>query len=193
MTNINYENDRLLDIVDEKDQVVDSKPRREIHNLGLLHREIHVWMFDENRNVFFQKRGLHRPSAGLLDATVGGHVNKGEDYLQAAVRETKEETDISVSQDDLIELLKFRKISPVSPKKDPLHTTNNFFRKVYIFRHPIKEDMLKKEIGIPGGGFQKLSYDILNNSAKEHREMFQKFVFTEEIPHVLKYLNESTL
>ena len=63
MVNLNYENERFLNVVDENDEVIDSKSRIDIHRLGLLHREIHVWMFDENKNIFFQTRGLDRPSA----------------------------------------------------------------------------------------------------------------------------------
>ncbi len=190
MTNLNYEKNRLLDIVNEKDEVVGRRSRADIHRLGLLHREIHVWMFDKNKNVYFQKRGLHRPSAGLLDATIGGHVNMGEDYLDAAVRETKEETGIPILVTDLILLMKLKNTSDPS-RNDILGTSNNFIRSVYIYKNPINENDLKKEVGIPGGGFQKLSIDFLINPEKEYLAVFQKFVFTEEIPHVLKYINES--
>ena len=94
MTNLNYENKRILDVIDKNDKIVDSKSRIDIHRLGLLHREIQVWIFDKNKNIFFQKMGLHKKSAGLLDATIAGHPNKGEEYLDAAVRETKEEIGI---------------------------------------------------------------------------------------------------
>src|SRR4029078_10371505 len=99
MTDIDYENNRLLDIVNENDEIIDAKARKDVHRLGLLHREVHVWIFDEDKNIFFQKRGLHRTSPGLLDASVGGHVNVGEDYIEAAVRETLEEAGVSISAD----------------------------------------------------------------------------------------------
>src|SRR5258708_3806596 len=114
MTNINFENSRLLDVVSQNDKVIDLKTRTDVHRLGLRHREIHVWLFDGKHNMYFQKRGLHRPSAGLLDATIGGHVNKGEEYLNAAIRETKEETGISILASDLILLKKFKGISNLS-------------------------------------------------------------------------------
>ncbi len=186
MTDLNYEKKKILDIVNENDEIVDSRSRVEIHRLGLLHREIQVWMFDENKNVFFQKMGLHKKSAGLLDATVGGHVDKYESYLEAAVRETKEETGISVSPSDLIFLQKFKVSDRVG---DGLGSTiNNFITSVYIYKKPIKEQEIKKEIGIPGGGFQKLSYDFLCNVPKEHKKMIINFMLTKEVPEVLGYL-----
>jgi isopentenyldiphosphate isomerase len=186
MTDINQENKRLLDIVDEQDKIIDSKSRTEVHDLGLLHRQVHVWMFDKNKNIFFQKRGLHRPSAGQLDATIGGHVNQGEEYIDAAVRETKEETGISITPSDLEFLKKFKNVE--SSKEKQSGVFNNFFQTVYIYTKPIEENMLKKEVGIPGGGFQKLSYNFLLNPEKKYIGMFQKVVLTEEIPLVLEFL-----
>ncbi len=187
MIDLEYENNRFLDVINENDQIVDSKSRTDIHRLGLLHREIHVWMFDENKNIIFQKRGLHRPSAGLLDATIGGHVNQGEDYLDTAVRETKEETGISISRTDLILLKKFTNTSN-SSREILGGTTNNFIRSVFIYKKPIKDSKLQKEVGLPGNGFQKLSYEFIMNLKNEYMNMFDKFIVDEELPDVLKFI-----
>ena len=189
MTNIEAENKIFLDVVNEDDETIDSKSRTDIHQLGLLHREVHVWMFTEDKNVIFQKRGLHRPSAGLLDATAGGHPNQGETYIDAAIRETKEETGLMIVPNDLILLKKLKKVSNPSDSVF-LGTVNNFIRAVYIYKNPIDEKELKKEVGIPGAGFKKLSYELLLNLPEEYLELFDKFILTEEVPQVLKYLKE---
>jgi isopentenyldiphosphate isomerase len=186
MTNIEIENKRLLDVVNDNDEVVGSETRADVHKLGLLHREIHVWMFDKDKNIFFQKRGLHSTSAGLLDATVGGHVNQGEDYLDAAVRETQEETGLSVNPSDLVFLKKLQDLH--DSNEYTWGTSNNFIRSVYIYKHPIDSHTITKEVGIPGGGFQKLSYELLSNPDKKSKEMIHKFIIEEEIQHILKYL-----
>jgi isopentenyldiphosphate isomerase len=186
MTNLDYENKRLLDVVDDNDNIVDSQPRTDVHRLGLLHREIHVWLFDKDKNVFFQKRGLHSASAGLLDATIGGHVNQGEEYIEAAVRETEEEIGKVISPKDLVLLKKFKKSHPT---QDYLWgRLNNFFRSVYIYKYPVSEKDLKKEEGIPGGGFQKLSPELLRLPDTEYKKMFTHYILEEEISSVLKYL-----
>lgn len=182
MADIDFENNRLLDVVDENDVITDAKPRKDVHQLGLLHREIHVWMFDEGKNIFFQKRGLHRTSPGLFDATVGGHVNIGEDYIDAAVRETMEETGITIKAEDLVLLKKFRGARQTG---DPVSRTNNFFRVAYIYKNPIIENQIQKEPGIPGGGFQKLSVEILKNTDEK---MFHEHMFNEELPLVIEYM-----
>lgn len=49
----------------------------------------------------FLKRGLHKKiDAGKLNAT-GGRLEPEEDFLQAVIRETKEETGIEVSQNQI--------------------------------------------------------------------------------------------
>jgi len=187
MTNLHYENTKILDVVNENDEIIDSKLRSEIHHLGLLHREIKVWMFDKNKNIFFQKMGLHKRSAGFLDSTIGGHVNKGESYLEAAIRETKEETGISAVPSDLV-LLKKIKV-PDEHQDDLGGTINNFIHSMYIYKNPIDEKMLKKENGIPRGGFQKLSSNFLLHPSQEHKQMIKDFVLTKEIPYVLNYIS----
>src|SRR3989344_1914712 len=184
MTNLNYENQRLVDIVNEDDEIIDAKTRTEAHRTGLLHREIHVWMRDKGRNIIFQRRGLDRQSAGLLDATVGGHVNKGEDYLSAAIRETKEETGISINASDLVLLKKLRG-SEIA--KNPFGSKNNFIRAVYFYKQPVHSEDIKKEAGIPGGGFQKFAIDFFLNPKEEHISSLLPFVFKEELPLVLEH------
>lgn len=187
MTDINYENKRMLDVVDKNDNIIDSKSRSEIHSLGLFHREIKVWMFDKHKNIFFQKMGLHKKSAGLLDATITGHVNKGEEYIDASIRETKEETGISISPSDLIFL---KEIKVLNRSRDELGSSiNNYIRWIYIYKKPIDEKKLKKEDGIPGGGFQKLSYEFLLNLPEEYKQMIKGYVLTKELQDALNYLS----
>lgn len=186
MTDLNYENKRLLDVVNENDEIIDSKSREDIHRLGLIHRQVHVWMFDENKNLFLQKRGFTQTSAGLLDATVGGHVNKGENYIDAAIRETREETGMEIKKEDLYLIKKVKNITNKNVATSG--KINNYIQEVYIYKHPIVESNLRKEQGIPGGSFQKLSYKFLTEPEKEYIEMFHPEVYTNELSSVLDYI-----
>ena len=41
----------LLDVVNKDDVIINSKSRNEVHQIGLLHREIHIWLFDKDKNL----------------------------------------------------------------------------------------------------------------------------------------------
>jgi isopentenyldiphosphate isomerase len=84
--------EEILDVVNERDEVIAQKPRSGVHRLGLLHRAVHVLVFDPRGRVFLQKRSLTKDrQPGLWDSSSSGHVDAGEDYDACAVRELREE------------------------------------------------------------------------------------------------------
>lgn len=89
----------IFDVVNERDEVIDHQPRSEVHCLGLLHRAVHVLVFDARGKVFLQKRSMKKDrQPGLWDSSASGHVDSGEDYDACAVRELREEIGLSVTQ-----------------------------------------------------------------------------------------------
>lgn len=84
--------EELFDVVNERDEVVDRRPRSEVHRLGLRHRAVHVLVFNSRGEVFLQKRSMSKDrQPGLWDTSASGHVDSGEDYDACAVRELREE------------------------------------------------------------------------------------------------------
>jgi len=83
----------MFDIVDERDQVIGQAPRCECHgNPALVHRVAHVLVFNSDGNLLLQLRAPHKDvQPGKWDTSVGGHLDPGEGYRQAAVREMGEE------------------------------------------------------------------------------------------------------
>jgi len=89
--------EEIFDIVNERDEVIDRKPRREVHARGLWHRAVHVLVFNARGEVFLQKRSMKKDTAaGLWDSSSSGHVDSGEDYDACAVRELREEIGLKV-------------------------------------------------------------------------------------------------
>ncbi|MEJ2183220.1 MAG: NUDIX domain-containing protein [Nitrospirota bacterium] len=88
-----YEGEEFLEIVDEQGNVLGTAPREEIHgNPELLHRVVHVLVFNRTGELLLQKRSLRKDVApGQWDTSVGGHVEPGEDVYDAARREMREE------------------------------------------------------------------------------------------------------
>ena len=91
--------EEIFDVVNERDEVIDAKPRREVHRLGLLHRAIHVLVFNSRGELFLQKRSLTKDrEPGKWDSSTSGHVDSGEDYDACAVRELREEIGLTVAK-----------------------------------------------------------------------------------------------
>ena|SRR5258707_13322036 len=85
-------NEEIFDVVNENDQVIGRNTRREVHRLRLMHRAVHVLVFDSRGQVFLQKRSMKKDGEpGLWDSSASGHVDSGEHYDACAVRELGEE------------------------------------------------------------------------------------------------------
>ena len=140
----------MLELVDENDVVIGTAPRKEIHQKGLLHREVNVMFITPAGDIVFQRRSKTKDTfPDLLDATAGGHVEIGDSYDVTAVKEIAEETGLDVSIDDLVLLEMVR-----SDKKDSVtHMRNNCHRAIYgyIFRGKVSD--LVMEAGA-GEGFE---------------------------------------
>ncbi len=90
--------DELFDVVNEQDEPVGRALRSEVHARGLLHRAVHVLVFDQHGRLFLQKRSMTKDtSPGLWDSSCSGHLDAGEDYDAAAVRELREELGLTVT------------------------------------------------------------------------------------------------
>ncbi|MDR1284388.1 MAG: NUDIX domain-containing protein [Opitutaceae bacterium] len=91
--------DELFDVVDDQDRVVRQETRAEVHRQRLLHRAIHVLVFDRAGRILLQKRSMAKDSEpGRWASSCSGHVDAGEDYDTAAVRELAEEIGVRVAE-----------------------------------------------------------------------------------------------
>jgi len=77
----------IVDIVDEKNNIIGSVDVATAHDKKLMHRVVGVFVFDIHGDVYLQKGNKY----GRLDLSVGGHVKQGETYEKAAQREMFEE------------------------------------------------------------------------------------------------------
>lgn len=95
LADIAQKEDELFDVVDAHDAVLRQATRREVHEQGLMHRAVHILVFNKNRDCLLQKRSLYKDKhPGVWDSSAAGHLDAGEDYESAARRELQEELGI---------------------------------------------------------------------------------------------------
>src|SRR5579862_14700 len=91
--------EEIFEVVNERDEVVGQNTRREVHACGLLHRAIHVLVFNTRGEIFLQKRSITKDrEPGKWDSSSSGHVDSGEDYDACAIRELREELGLAVQK-----------------------------------------------------------------------------------------------
>ncbi|MBQ1827322.1 MAG: NUDIX domain-containing protein [Erysipelotrichaceae bacterium] len=125
-------NTELLDIVDENNiptgEVMDKKT---VHEKGFFHRTVHTWLVNDRGEMLLQLRSHLKDSLpDYWDISSAGHVQSGETYPQAAVRELKEELGVTADENDLIFICD---VSYFSEK-------NNEFAKAYVLRTDLKQE-----------------------------------------------------
>jgi len=97
--------DEIFDVVDINNNVIRQASRDEVHQKKLMHRSVHILVFNSQVNLFLQKRSLIKDeNPGLWDTSAAGHLDSGEDYLNCAKRELKEELGISVAMDEVMRI-----------------------------------------------------------------------------------------
>ena len=100
-------------MVDADDRVVGVKTRGEIHAQGLMHRAVHILVFNTSGELFIQKRSMSKDNdPGLWDSSAAGHVDSGEDYRSCAIRELGEELGLSATAS--LEILFRLSASPIT-------------------------------------------------------------------------------
>lgn len=89
--------EEIFDVVNERDEVIGQRTRVDVHRLGLMHRAVHVLVFNKSGQVFLQKRSMSKDrQPGLWDSSASGHLETGETYDVSAVRELQEEIGLKV-------------------------------------------------------------------------------------------------
>jgi len=173
-----------LDIVDEDDNVIGQDTRENIHQKGLLHREIHVIIYNDKDEILFQKRSKNKDTyPRLLDISIGGHVDLGENYEDTAIKELKEESGILANKEDLKFLKKTR-----SKSFDKITgMINNTYRSIYSYKYVGNIKDLKIEEG-KADSLEFWSLNSILNLTKNEKNKFIDKVIGDKYLEIYKSL-----
>ncbi len=90
-----------------RQKIGDTREKEEARAEGCWVHVVHVWFIDIfEKKVLLQKRSSSKKRfPNCLDAPVGGHVISDESSIEGALRETKEELDIDLQEEDLCDMI----------------------------------------------------------------------------------------
>ena len=129
--------EEMIDVVDEEDNVLMPVTWKEMNEKSLLHRAANIFVFNSKDMIFLHRRNRNLPLyPGMYDVKVGGVVQAGESYEEAARRELKEELGIEGTKLEYLFDLKFRS----------QHNNNNrkVFRCVYDGRIKLQPEEVEE-------------------------------------------------
>ena len=162
-----------LDVIDESGAIIGQESRKKIHKDGLLHREIHVWLYTPAGEIIFQHRAKDKDTApDLLDASVGGHVEIGMGWEDSAIKELEEEAGIVASPVELVYLSKIRSGLLAA-------NSNNALRHEYAYRYTGNIKDLRVEQG-KSFGFEAWHIRDLLNVSETDRSRFIPLMLSEQ-------------
>jgi len=161
----------FLDIVDENDNVKGKASRKEIHTKGYIHRTVFFFIIDKKGRIFVNQRTADKEFyPEYWSNSFGGHINSGESYETAVLREAKEETGIKekpifiapfkkrFDKEDRENVKVYSFVTDKVPKIDPAETKQGKFMTIKE-----AEELMKKEKFLPESKFlHKLIKDFLN-------------------------------
>ncbi len=161
----------LLDIYDENNKATGQKlDRKEVHKLGLWHREAVVIVINKKNKILLQKRSYKRHNYPGKWGLMAGHVKSGDTPKLTAVRELKEEIGLSVNSKDL-------RFLEIYIKKDK---TNKAFIYIYVLKtnKQIKDFTIQKE------ELTKLKFYSIDSLIRRIKRKDNKLVFGKDPLHI---------
>ena len=92
-----------FDLLDENGNKTGKiKLRDEVHRDGDWHKAVHIWIINNNGDVLLQRRCETKDSnPNMLDISSAGHLSSGDNSIDGAIRELKEELNLDVNKEDL--------------------------------------------------------------------------------------------
>lgn len=132
--------DEYIDIVHETGEPTGRKAlKSEAHKNGLWHNTIHLWLYTKQKQILLQQRSYKKSIYPLLwDVSAAGHIDAGESFKHAAIRETKEELGLTLNKNDLMKIGVHKHLSTYANGT----IKDNEFHQVYVAELKVNIELL---------------------------------------------------
>ena len=144
--------DERVGVFDGEGRAVGTLPREEAKRSGLALGAVNVLLVNARGEVLLQRRPEDKENGGRWDKTVGGHVDAGESFDEAAVREAGEELFHDASSPWVRSVGDEAEFARVVAQTD-------LTRQVLFFRSALQLNLRDVRL-VPGGGVRNVVYHV---------------------------------
>jgi 8-oxo-dGTP pyrophosphatase MutT (NUDIX family) len=139
-------------VFDAEGRPAGARPRDEAKSCGLAVGAVNVLLVSARGEVLLQRRPEDKENGGRWDKTVGGHVDEGESFDRAAVREAGEE----LFRDGSSQRVRFARDEAEFLR---LAAEADLARSVVFFRRALQLNLRDVRL-VPGGGMRSVVYHV---------------------------------
>jgi isopentenyldiphosphate isomerase len=175
-----------IDILDNKgDKTREIATYDEVHETGLIHRAVHVWILNFKNEILLQKREKKRRAyPNYYDISISGHVSAGQTSLEAAQCEAEEELGLKISESQFLYLFTLEEHLVLNNRT----YINNEFQDVYL----VRKDIDLSQISFNDGEVEEVKFLSLDQFEKWTNGEGELLVpHKEEYRRLLEYINYS--
>ena len=132
----------LLDVLDEDGNRIGVEERKVVHEKGLWHVHVGVWIMNKKGELLLQQRSGAKKVNPYKWTRTGGHVDSGEEPIEGIQREVEEEIGVKIPKDNF-ELIGIEKVENLN---NDLNIINkNFVYSYFAFVNYNLEDYKMQE------------------------------------------------
>ncbi|MDO6492961.1 MULTISPECIES: NUDIX hydrolase [unclassified Cellulophaga] len=171
--------DELIDILDSKGNFTGKTAlKSKAHINGWFHQTTHIWFYTNKKEILLQQRAKSKDTFPLLwDISVAGHIGAGENIIDSALREIKEEIGITVLKTDLLKIGCFK-----STQKHSDDLIDCEFHHTFICKLKTDLNSLTKQ----DSEVENLQLKLISDFKLELRSTEKKKLY---VPHNITYYN----
>ena len=175
----------LLDVIDKQGNVTGiTKSKREIHQMGEIHREAVAWIFNEENQLLLQKRAANKKNNPNKWGLTGGHVDAGESPLEGLLREVEEEIGLQCDKKE-VELIGVYRFC----EKRSNGEINNVIQYTYWIRTKKKIE----EYILQGEEVAQVGYASLQEVERVLKQQDENYTFTnrkEQVQTIVAWIKQ---
>ncbi len=96
--------EEIIKIYDEMYNQIGAKPQSVVHEKGLLHQVVHLWMYekiDGEMWIYFRQRSNDKIFPGLYDLICSGHMDPDETFEESIIYHVENELGYQMDKHDL--------------------------------------------------------------------------------------------